>query len=567
MMNTVNLRNGNLIENNPMDLSISVGEYTILFYSPPALFGNEPFNADNVRKLFKESLSDIIPFCYGGGYCILEKNGAVVEIAVDYYAHSRVYYSVINGNLYISDDWRELPHETMRLNVFQILYFLNWDSCLNGETYFDEIKYFAPTFLYAVKDNSISKKFIVFPELNSSGLFESVGMTIAALKELYGDQMGEMLSGGIDSSLLALAAKKQNCKNRYFCANIIDIDMFDSKQDMVGARTFAEQEGLDFSEIDVKIKNFLNGWKGELPKYVAFSYKDGRLWQGIAQNAKLMNINTLITGLGADTFYNYAFTGTSEYDTFMRKASTDKILEEIFLNEEYSNAEELWKMYNKDDFSKEGYLSWFIIKGNGYKGYKGLVVDKLCKKNIRQLYKEKLFEKMRELITLLDEGKIKSPRHLLIEGNLIGHMDGENTRSICGACEANGVKALHVYSSPYVLASLIRMQLGDEDVLYPKRLSTNLCKQSAGFNRAQLQKNQLVKTEELTAGQVWEEVYKILDSEYDFEKCQQIAMDVLGQYELFEEERIKEIVSNDIGLKLRFPWFGFIYSIYEKSLI
>lgn len=57
---------------------------------------------------------------------------------------------------------------------------------------------------------------------------------------------------------------------------------------------------------------------------------------------------------------------------------------------------------NKDEYSKKGYLAWMIIKGNGYKDYTGLVVDKICNHDTKERYKNTLFAKMNELIVLLD---------------------------------------------------------------------------------------------------------------------------------------------------------------------
>lgn len=565
-MNIINLKNGQLIEQNKNDLSADIGEYNLLFYGVPILFENRPFSIKFVIEKFENSLSDILPNICAGGYYILKKNGRVVEIASDYYAHSRIYFTQIDDQLFISDDWRELPHKSMDFNPFQVLYFLNWDSCFNGETYFEDLKYFSPTYVYHLREDGIHRSFVTFPEFNTNSLFDSLVDSMKALNDIYGKMLGVMLSGGIDSSLIALAAKR-GCKDiQYLCAHIDDIEMFDSNQDEIGAFEFAKLEDLPFESVDVSIKDFLQGWSGELTKYVAFSYKDGRLWQGIARKAKEKGYQLLVNGQNADALYNYSFTSMSENDLFMRRAAIDKVLENVFVNGNDDEAKTLWNKWNNVPFTREGFLAWLIIKGNGYMGCNGLVVDEACTQMGKHLYSESLHVKMNELITLFEERKLVSPRHLLIEGKLVGYVDGEDTRCICGACDVAGIKSLQIYTTPYVLDSLIHITLDEDDVTQPKRKSVDNCKKSDAFMAAQIAKNNVSKEGTLKAGQVWEIVYKILDEYYNFGEMQKIALGVLDKYLLFEEEKLLNLCRNDIGVKMRLSWIGLIYSIYVNSL-
>lgn len=161
---------------------------------------------------------------------------------------------------------------------------------------------------------------------------------------------------------------------------------------------------------------------------------------------------------------------------------------------------------------------------------------------------------------------LKTPRHLLLEGKLVGYIDGEDTRSICGACQVSGVKSLQIYSTPYVLDALIHIPIEDEDVIKPKRVSADICRLSNGFNEAQVVKEGVSEEGSLTADQVWEMVYKILEHEYSFSEKQEAAIEILNEYDLFDEDKLRDLLERDIGVKFRLSWLGLIYSIYADSI-
>lgn len=556
-----------MLECDNYDIAVCIGDYRILMFSKPLILKNKPFNEKELQCQFLRGgrgLSDIQPFLCGVGLVILEKKGVVEEIAVDYYAHSRYYYSLYGGKLNISDDWRELPHCNTDLNVFQLLYFLNWDSCFCGETFFKELKYFAPTYVYKLFDNGcLQKEYIPFPKMEEISIFEALSTTISALTNV---PCGVMLSGGTDSTLIALASKEQNTNFKFLSAHIVDLNMYDNLQDEMGAKMIAKDLGLNFEVVDVKIRDFLSGWNSQLTKGAAFAYKDGRLWQGIAKVAKQKKLDVLINGQNADALYNYSWTGQSEVDIMMRSVTTNSSLYHVFVDNDFSeDLLEKWKANNDAEISPERFLAWTIIKGNGYRNYIGKVVDTSAKRDVREYYDRELSHRLHELIELLKNGQLLSVRHLLMQGKLVGYVDGEDTRCISAACSANGIKSFQLYATPLVFKALMDITLDENDIEEGKRLSKSICSSCDGYVNAQLKELSLSRENTCTASQVWSCVYNILDKEYNLKDCIKTSFDVFKSLNIFEVDKLWELMGIDIGVKLRVAWFGLIYRIYTQS--
>lgn len=549
------------------ELSLKIDEYAIHFVNLPVLYCGsggacvQLFDKQLFIKQFKNSLSNLLPFFAGGGLIILEKDGKVVEIAVDYYAHSRYYYSIIDDRIFISDDWRMLPHKKTELNIFQTLYFLNWDSCWNGETYLDEIKYFAPTYVYRVSEKMLTKEFVPFPDLGTESLFDSICTTVNAMREKEG--VGLMLSGGTDSAQIAMAADRTGCSFKCLSGHIADLDMFDNLQDEKGAMLFAEQMGFDLDMVNVDIKDFLSGWNGELIKHVAFSYKDGRLWQGIAKSAARQGVSLVINGQNADALYNYSYTGNSRNDVLMRSLTTDDNIYGVFIDNRFSkDVVAAWEEYNEGEITPEKLLAWVIVKGNGYMNYLGKVVDKSANGETKAYYENELCNRMSELMAMLNDGKLLSCRHMLLEGKLLGYVDGEDTRSIAGACLANGIRSLQIYATPLVFNAQLDLPITEEDVHAPKRMTRIVVEKSEAYIKAQQAKKNIKRTNTYTASQVWDVVYSILDKEFDLKGCTKIAVDKLMSLHLFDAGKLDDLMSSDIGIKMRVAWLGLVYKTY-----
>ena len=553
------------IEGKRYDLSVCINEYRILMFSIPLILKDKPFDEKALRKQFVKQLSDIQPLMCGGGLAILERNGLVEEIAVDYFAHSRFYYTFYGGKLNISDDWRELPHGNTELNIFQTLYFLNWDSCLNGETYFKELKYFAPTYVYKLSEKvGLKKEYIPFPRMEQMSVFEALSKTISTLTNV---KSGMMLSGGTDSTLVALASKEQNNNIQYLSAHISDLNMYDNQQDEIGATTIAMDLGLNLEVVDVKIRDFLTGWNNQLTKGAAFAYKDGRLWQGMAKAAAQKKLDVLINGQNADALYNYSWTGRSELDTLMRSVTTDSVLHQVFAESVYcDDLLTKWLQNNDAEITPERFLAWTIVKGNGYRNYMGKVVDKAATNNVREFYDTELQARFHELIELLNGGYFASVRHLMMQGKLIGYVDGEDTRCISAACSANGIKSLQIYATPLVFKALMDITLDENDIDEGKRLSREVCASCEGYVEAQMKEASLSRDNTCSASEVWNVVYDILDKEFDFDVKTKQALSILDQYNLFDMGELRQLIKEDVGIKVRVAWMGLIMDMYSKTI-
>ena len=122
-------------------IEIDKRRHVMMFGDVPYLYIDHIFSFEDVKRDFKSSLADIVPYMVGNSLYLLIENDKVKEISVDYYCHSRFYYSELEEYIYISERWKDVPHKDNGFNLFELIYFLNWDSTINGDTFFDELKY------------------------------------------------------------------------------------------------------------------------------------------------------------------------------------------------------------------------------------------------------------------------------------------------------------------------------------------------------------------------------------------------------------------------------------------
>lgn len=570
-MMIINKKNNEYKSNIDCDYHVEVNEGTIKIWGKPLIYKTRGFDSTYILKYFKNSLNDIVPYMAGSFVCIWEKDGKLIEIANDYYCHHRFYYSENEDSIYLGENWLELPHTTNQLNVFQLLYFLNWDSVIGGESFFRELKYLTPTHKYQIKNNQFQSKFMPFPKIEeekNNTLFQAIQKTLRAVHE-YNENIHIMLSGGLDSSQIALAAKLGGGVDaKFLLGKIMDLGLYDNVLDEVQGACFAEKLKLNFEEVEIIVAEFLKKWDEQLPLYVPFSYKDGRLWQGIAEYVRVDGGSILINGQNADALYNYSYTGNSEYDKIMREMTTNENLEKIFMNEYFEEVVlNKWHTFHPlESITKEKFLAWCIIKGNGYKKYNGIVVDQTLTEKGKIMYDESLELRMKELIKQLDDN-MKHPRELLLEGKMVGYIDGEDTRSIVGACKVNGIDSFQIYTSPLVLESLKNLKLDKLDVDTPKLQTKEIMSQTVEFQISKQFSINQKKQEMLSPSEVWDMIYKILDEKYNFNECNLVAFRLFEEMSIFDLEKLRSLRDSDIGVKMRIAWFGLIYQLFETSLI
>lgn len=558
-----------------VDIKLSGDKGLLIFGHKPLLYKDKPFSEADFIGMNISGLEDIVPYLVGQSLYFLLEDGKLSEIAADYYCHERAYYSEVSNTIYISEDWRELPHKCMGFNDFQLVYFMNWDETTGGESFFKEIKYFCPTYKYVV-ENELKQIFMEFNPLDAHGFHDAVTRTVKAISQLD-KRVGIMLSGGMDSTEIAIAAEEIGFHPEYYCAKINDVEMFDNIQDCAGAKAVADSLGLDFTYAPCSIGSFLDGWKGELSKHVPFSYKDGKFWEAVSSKAAADGIELLINGNNADYMHNFGYTMEDKaseksyahaFFKTMRKVTGNAWLDDVYLKHEYSDElKKEWHQYNKEDFSEERFIAWCTTNGNMYSGYKGLAVDEACSGPGVKMYDHELLKRMREMINRLDDGKIRSPRQLFLEAFLTAEMDGCNARAIMGAANANNIGCFIIHTSPLIYDACIKMNFGDVDVDIPKRESYEAIKDSNAYHAAEIEKAK-VKPEGLgTPSDIWRIILGVLNKEFDVEKCTNKGYELLIDSGLFEEDKLRKLAENDIGVRIRVAWLGYMHSIYSKSLV
>lgn len=573
----VNIQTGELLEDvrKPAGYIELRNGLTVRIYGKmPLLYKDRPFSDVVFKDEHMEELDDLVPYAVGQSFFVLMDGLSVKEMAADYYCHSRVYYTEMGGIIYISDDWRELPHTCMELDLFQLMYFMNWDETLLGETYYKDLKYFCPTYKYP-QNSGFVRRFMRFRSLDSHGFHDAVFRTVKAVSQLD-KKVGIMLSGGMDSTEVAVCAEEMNYHPVYYCAKIDDLEMFDNIQDCIGAKVIADHYGLDFRFAPCCIRSFLDGWNGELSKYVGFSYKDGKFWEAVSKKAKEDGMELLINGNNADYMHNFGYTMedkaseksyTHEFFTTMRKVTSNKQLDRVFVNHEYSKELiDQWNRFNDGEFTQERFLAWCMTNGNMYAGYRGLAVDEACNEYGQDLYDKQLDDCMRDLISEFRDGNVSNTRQLVLNGFLVGEMNGANARAIMGAASANDVECLIIHTSPLIFDACIKMVFDDRDVVIPKRESYEALKDNEAYLLAVREKNKVDPQGLCTPSDVWRVILDVLDKEFNVKECTDAGYELLDHTGLFDMVKLGKLAKSDIGIAVRVAWLGYIDTIYAKSL-
>lgn len=170
-----------------------------------------------ILKFYEEYGTDSFEFFNGMfAFVIIDFEKKLIICSRDYYGKKPLYYFQKNNEIIISSEIEPITYlkkNELTLSQDNFKYFAFNGYYSKEKTYFDEVFKFQKNSVYEInflKDLKFKLKFIYNPEINQKKsiretLIDSVGIRMNADKNI-----GSFLSGGIDSTLVTLIAKKIN---------------------------------------------------------------------------------------------------------------------------------------------------------------------------------------------------------------------------------------------------------------------------------------------------------------------------------------------------------------------
>lgn len=250
------------------------------------------------------------------------------------------------NNLHISDDFFKLitacSQKGVNFDKESIDFFFSNGYYQSGKTAFIECKRLIPGAIYIVEDNNlkkISKRKIKYSdkEFSYNNFEKKFESTIEYLSDK--NKVGVMLSGGVDSTSVAIALSKfnRNIKSytmrNYPKMNILEKDIYGAK----GTSLFL---GIEHKTVNI---NFEKLEEYDFAKYVKANPMATHLSVTFDAIIKCMmddNIQLAFTGQNLDTLYNF---GPTTSFSFTRSGLTD-FFRRFYLTSEYTKSIDL---YNK----------------------------------------------------------------------------------------------------------------------------------------------------------------------------------------------------------------------------
>ena len=255
-----------------------------------------------------------------------------------------LFYADNDGEFMFSSDQGSLIEKIPKvsLNEKKLIEFLNWDYKLDQETYFKEIFRIDPN-NYLIYRNKVlkTKKYQLSNDLFNAG--ETKDYIESFKKLLYESvinltnrdkRIGVMMSGGLDSSAIAIALKENNFTNvRTYSANFNHIKNSDKLDETIYQKNIADLTSFKHSFVEMKDKSPIKS----IQKFTKIFCKpilfpNIYLFEEIIKKLKNDNIEIILDGNDGDNTISHGFEVLYHYFT---KLQFIKFIKEIYLYARY----------------------------------------------------------------------------------------------------------------------------------------------------------------------------------------------------------------------------------------
>lgn len=257
-----------------------------------------------------------------------------------------IYYASNNNDFLFSSDLNliinEMPKVTLNQN--KLIDFLNWDYRSNDETYFQEIYRVIPSYTLkygknglAIKQYELSKE--LFKKVNYKNLHEKFKESLYCAVNNYSNKekkIGVMMSGGLDSSSIAIALKENNYDDvRTYSANFHHISNNDDLDETKYQKNVAEYTSFNHTHAQMKGKSTfspIQKFTKELSQPLFFP--NLYLFEEVIKNMKMDGIEMILDGNDGDTTISHGIEVIYYYFKTLRFYRYTK---EIFLYSKFKN--------------------------------------------------------------------------------------------------------------------------------------------------------------------------------------------------------------------------------------
>jgi asparagine synthetase B (glutamine-hydrolysing) len=576
---SINSLNGSLIEGsaNYTIKGCEVGTNFLVFGSP-ILFQTNPFNLSNLDAKY-HSISEIIPFITGDYLIIEQKNEKVVAFAVDFFGHSRFYFSISKGGtITLSNLVDDVKTESYNYDYYQILHFLLKGYTWKGGTFLNNIKIVSPSINYLLYENGVKEETIKIPKFNNdNSLEDQVSKVLKAISETeHGKEINLMFSGGKDSTFIALLLNDLGLRfnaiyNKYtsptFSLNAIDALL---------SSNVATSQGFKYTELNNNARQDIKNYVLKTIKLLPFEFHTSIAQRNIIEYALSSDSKIMLTGQNADSLYNFGFTGTythykaiikfligklkrEEYENFVnRYFQSDRVLKSIADNTPSRLTKLIWKKFNPDEpITLKQLLNIFTFNGTAIPTISWKRMELITSIKGRDFVYRRNEKEISKLIVEFENRNIDSLRELLLRIKLLGHCQGKDVRCITEWCREYGMKNVQIYSASPVFLKLVKLPISFKDIYQPKYLIYNFIKKRVNYDQIDklVQKQFDNNTEVENENELFTELLNQLDNEIVKSGIHN-ALTIMKMSDLFDIEHIENKAEVDKVFRLQLFWLG-----------
>jgi hypothetical protein len=549
-------------------------------FGKPILFKSNQFISRDLDCRF-ESIAEIIPYISGDYLLIEQKNEKITSFAVDFYGHSRYYYYLDKaGLLEITTSVGELNtnSEDLHYDYYQILLFLLKGYTWKGGTFFTNLKIVTPTMLHVIENVSITLKTVKLPKIvQSKSLDAIVGDVLKGIaKSDPNNKVNLMYSGGKDSTFIALILNEKKIDFSAMFSRYSSPTLSLNLQDSFLSSTIATSQGFEYKELNCDAKSDLKENILDTIKLLPFDFHISVAQRNIIKSVASTQSRVILSGQNADSFYNMGFTGTypfykaaikrflgilkpEEYENLVnRYFQTDKVLSRLKRNSNSWLENYLWSKFNKKEkLTLKKLLSVLTFNGTCIPKFEWNKMEALTTKFGRNEVYVRNLEEIENLLSELENGRIRNVRELLLRMKLLGHCQGRDVRCITEWSREFNLSNIQIYSTAPVFMKLLNLKNTIKDINQPKFHIFQFVKRRVNYDRIdKLVQKQIFKDVETTNER---ELFTFLESGLDIETLNQgikTAFEVLNKSDLFDIEAIRNLAAGDKVFSLQLFWLG-----------
>ena len=258
-----------------------------------------------------------------------------------------IYYANNNNDFLFSSNLNliinEMPKVTLNQN--KLIDFLNWDYASNDETYFQEIYRVIPSyFLKYGKKGLVTKQYELSKELfkkvnykNSQEKFKEALYCAVNNYSHKEKKIGVMMSGGLDSSSIAIALKENDYHDvRTYSANFNHISDNKDLDESKYQKNVAEYTSFNHTQAQMEGKSTISPIQKFTKKLSQpLFFPNLYLFESVIKNMKIDGIEMILDGNDGDTTISHGIEVIYYYFKTLRLYRYTK---EIFLYSKFKNS-------------------------------------------------------------------------------------------------------------------------------------------------------------------------------------------------------------------------------------